>query len=97
MSKAVPDVQSSKGHHISKSKSRVQGALLASRGIVAAYPKAVRLSHLMTHAKHYLVHDTLLIRWEIYSPHATHGQRSCYSTTAALVGALTYLQTLLVL
>ncbi|KAL3152976.1 hypothetical protein ABBQ38_012006 [Trebouxia sp. C0009 RCD-2024] len=54
--------QSGKGHHISKTKSRVHGALLASRGIVAAYPKAVKLSHLQSHAKHYLLHDTLLIR-----------------------------------
>lgn len=55
-------LQSGKGHHISKSKSRVHGSLLASRGIVAAYPKAVKLSHLTSHAKHYLLHDTLLIR-----------------------------------
>ncbi|KAL0022805.1 hypothetical protein WJX79_011008 [Trebouxia sp. C0005] len=54
--------QSGKGHHIIKSKSRVHGPLLASRGIVAAYPKAVKLSHLMSHAKHYLFHDTLLVR-----------------------------------
>lgn len=56
-------MQSGKGHHISKTKSRVHGALLASRGIVAAYPKAVKLSHLKSHAKHYLLHDTLLIRY----------------------------------
>ncbi|DBB18191.1 TPA: hypothetical protein ACH3X3_003163 [Trebouxia sp. C0006] len=54
--------QSGKGHHITKSKSRVHGPLLASRGIVAAYPKVVKLSHLMSHAKHYLFHDTLLVR-----------------------------------
>lgn len=59
--------QSGKGHHISKSKSRVHGPLLASRGIVAAYPKAVKLSHLMSHAKHYLLHDTLLVRYQLNS------------------------------
>jgi len=58
-------IQSGKGHHITKSKSRVHGPLLASRGIVAAYPKAVKLSHLMSHAKHYLLHDTLLVRYQV--------------------------------
>ncbi|DBA87384.1 hypothetical protein WJX77_000747 [Trebouxia sp. C0004] len=57
--------QSGKGHHITKSRSRVHGPLLASRGIVAAYPKAVKLSHLMSHAKHYLLHDTLLVRAKV--------------------------------
>ena len=55
-------LQSGKGHHVTKSKSRVPGHLLASRGIVAAYPKAVKLGYLTRHAKHYLLHDTVLIR-----------------------------------
>lgn len=55
-------LQSGKGHHLVKDKSRVNGSLLASRGIVAAYPKAAKLSHLAAHARHYLLHDTLLIR-----------------------------------
>jgi len=66
----MPDcfIQSGKGHHITKSKSRVHGPLLASRGIVAAYPKVVKLSHLMSHAKHYLFHDTLLVRYQMDIP-----------------------------
>ena len=59
----VITLQSGKGHHITKCKSQVSGALLAGRGIVAAYPKAAKLSHLMSHARHYLLHDTLLIRY----------------------------------
>lgn len=63
-------MQSGKGHHIVKSRSRVNDALLTSRGIVAAYPKAAKMTHLMTHARHYLPHDTLLIRYE--KLHAAH-------------------------
>ena len=62
MSNRKCGLQSGKGHHIVKSRSRVNDALLTSRGIVAAYPKAVKMTHLMSHARHYLLHDTLLIR-----------------------------------
>lgn len=63
----VAALQSGKGKHITRASKRRIEPMLAMSGVVAAYPCFVKARRLEEHARRYLLHDTLVIRWGMHA------------------------------